>query len=1474
MQMSGSKVEHLKINGSVMVVGGGIAGIQSALDLAEMGYKVYMVEKSPAIGGTMPSLDKTFPTNDCSMCILSPKLVECGRHLNIEIFTNSEIVGVKGSPGNFRVRVRKEPRYIDIDKCTGCGECAEVCPVEISNDFEKGLANSKAIYKPYAQAYPNAYAIRKIGIAPCKANCPAGVNAQGYVALTRAGKFQEAAEIIYQDLLLPASLGRICPHPCESECSRAQKEGAISIAAIKRFLADSQPRSPLEVTDFKDDKVAIIGSGPAGLTCAFELLKKSYKATIFEALPVAGGMLAVGIPEYRLPREVLEKEINYLVSQGVEIKLNTRFGVDVTFEQLKKEGYKAVFLATGAHKNRKLGIPGEDAPQVFSGVDFLRRVNLGEKLQLGTKVAVVGGGDVAMDAARSALRLGAKEVTVYYRRSRQEVPARSEEIEAAEAEGVKFRYLIAPTRVIGGTGRRLKMECVEMELGEPDASGRRRPIPNEGSKLAEEVDTIIVAIGQEPTVECLPSGIKLTEWGSIDCDAVTLMTSLPGVFAGGEVRTGPGIAIEAIKEGKEAAESIIRYLEGRDLKTGRKHKPKVAPKPSIDRNLPRVERVALKELPLAERVTGFKEVNLGISPDEAQQEAGRCLDCGPCSECCQCKIVCKAKCIDHWQEEEYLEIDVGSVLLSPGFSEFPAEKITGYGYGKYANVVTSTQFERILSASGPFGGHLVRPSDHQEPKRIAWIQCVGSRNVQEGKDYCSSVCCMYAIKEAVIAKEHSGEDLDTTIFYMDMRSHGKDFEKYYEKAKKQGVEFIRSRIYAVTENKNKNLFIRYASENGSIKTGEFDLVVLSVGLCAPSSAEEIINAVGIEANKYGFARTKSMQPVHTSREGILAMGAFSGPKDIPETVTEASAAAIEAAQYLVEAKNSLIQTKKYPPEIDVRGQKPRIGVFVCHCGINIAGVVDVKAVVECAEKLENVVYVEDNTYTCSQDTQMKIKKIIEEERLNRVVVASCSPRTHEPLFRETLKEAGLNPFLFEMANIRDQCSWVHRNEPEAATEKARDLVRMAVAKARLLEPVETGSVPVTQKALVIGGGVSGMTAALGIASQGYPVFLIEKSNTLGGIANRLAFNHRGEPVSDFLQKLKARVLDEPLIKVYLNENIKEIKGFIGNFETVLERGETINHGVVVVATGAEEYQPKEFLYGTSNAVKTYLELEQILSTNPDAFKKLNNLVLINCVGSRNQERPYCSKVCCTQSVLLALKAKEINPDLNVFVHYRDMRTYGYAEELYLKARRKGVIFIRYDQDQQPEVVETKEGLQVKVQDHVLGDTLVISADLIGLAAAAVANPENEKLAKFLKVPLNEDGFFLEAHMKLRPVDFNTDGVFLCGLAHSPKPMVEALVQGKAAAARACSVLNKKAIMAGGLTAQVNTSICSGCGTCASICPAQAIEIDRNDNIAKVNETLCKGCGTCAASCRSHAIDVRGFRSCQIVAMLEEMDKVG
>lgn len=1306
------------------------------------------------------------------------------------------------------------------------------------------------------------------------------MNAHAYVALTGKGKYKEAMDVILRNLPFPGAIGRICPHPCESACRRGEVEAPVSICALKRFVADQVDIEDLPIPEIEklDEKVAIIGAGPAGLTAAHSLALEGYQVTVFEALPVAGGMLRVGIPDYRLPPEVLEKEIRAVTRLGVEIKFNTALGRDITMDELRAQGFKAIYLAIGAHKSMRLNIDNEDAEGVVHGVDFLRQVNLGEITKLEGNAVIVGGGDVAIDAARCALRVGAEKVSILYRRSREEMPARENEVEDALAEDIEIQFLTAPKKVVTTANKVSGIECVKMELGEPDASGRRRPVEVPSSEFVVETNLVIPAIGQAPDSSFLAetAGVALSPKGTIEADDVTFATNVDGVFAGGDGQTGPWIAIGAVAAGKEAAISISRYLKGEDLRAGREHVE--VPQENfraIPEDIEKRPRAEMATLPMAERKTSFVEVEQGLTEEQAKAEAEKCLNCMTCCECYQCVEACKAEAIDHSMQPETVTLDVGSIIAAPGFKSFDPSRFDTYSYANHPNVITSMEFERILSAGGPFQGHLIRPSDHKEPGKIAWLQCVGSRDINQcDNGYCSGVCCMYAIKEAVIAREHSKGPLDTALFFMDMRTYGKEFEQYYNRAKEGGVRFERCRVHSIDPVVGSDdLELRYATEDGRVEKENFDMVVLSIGLEPATGVAELAERLGIELDHYKFAKTSSFAPVSASCPGIYACGAFQEPKDIPCSVMEASAAAGAAASRLAEARHTLVKEKTFPEERDISAEETRIGVFVCKCGINIAGVVDVPKVAEYAETLPNVVYVQQNLFSCSQDAQDQLCEVIKEQNLNRVVVASCSARTHEPLFQETMRNSGLNKYLFEMTNIRDQCSWVHANDPDAATEKAKDLVRMAASRASIIEPLPMPSVSVTPVGLVVGGGVAGMVCALTIARQGFKVHIVEEKDRLGGQALKIKNSWKGESVPEYVSKLVDDVTGHENVEVHLNAKIKEVSGFVGNFETTIGLNgagdaKKIEHGIVVLATGAHSIKPDEYLYGKNDRVFRWHELDEAWESDP--VKNATSAVFIQCVGSREPERPHCSKICCTFSIQKAVELKKRNPDLNIYILYRDIRTYGEREDLYREARNRGVIFVRYDLENKPVVKDDGGALDVTVMDPVLQRPIILRPDFITLATG-IESHGLEELAQLFKVPLSQDNFFLEVHMKLRPVDFAVDGAFVCGLAHFPKPIEESIAQAQAAAARAATILAQKDIEVEGVISSVDQALCRGCGKCVEVCPFGApelIELKDGIMVSHVREAMCKGCGACAVVCPTGAAAIRHFTDMQVLTMVE------
>jgi heterodisulfide reductase subunit A-like polyferredoxin len=1017
-----------------------------------------------------------------------------------------------------------------------------------------------------------------------------------------------------------------------------------------------------------------------------------------------------------------------------------------------------------------------------------------------------------------------------------------------------------------------------MELGEPDSSGRRRPVPVPGSEYDLDIDQLIPAIGQQPDLAALEdvTGIQFSRWGTIEVDDVTYATDREGVFAGGDVQTGPWVAIGAIAAGREAAESIVRYLDGADMVTGREpikyENPVYRP---IPENEPHQARAHMPELALEKRQGNFKEVELGYDEVVGQAEAGRCLNCGYCSECLQCVDACMANAIDHSQQLEEKVLGVGSVILSPGSEPFdPSLYEQFYHYRSNPNVMTSLEFERILSASGPTMGHLQRPSDSQEPKKIAWLQCVGSRDSNKcGNGYCSSVCCMYAVKDAMIAKEHATGDLDCAIFNMDMRTFGKDYEKYYLRAReKEGVRFIKARVHTIDEiGADKELHIRYADETGQMQDEAFDMVVLSVGLQVPEQVAKLARRLNVALDRYNFTVSHPFAPVETSRPGVYACGVFQEAKDIPSSVTEASAAAGAAGAHLAPVRNTMTKELVLPEERDIAKEDPRIGVFVCNCGVNISGVVDVKAVEEYARSLPNVVFAGQNLFTCSQDSQDQMRDTIDELGLNRIVVAACTPKTHEGIFMDTLQKSGLNKYLFEMANIRNQDSWVHTDDPEAATAKANELVRMAVARANTLQSLDEKKIPVNHKALVVGGGIGGMNAALGMAQQGFEVFLIEKEERLGGMALRLKKTIEGAQIQPYIADLVRRVQSHEKIQVLTKSLIVGFTGFKGNFTTEILVGpgmyeRKIEHGVVILATGATEYRPTEFLYGQDERVMTQIELADHLETLDPGT--LSQVVMIQCVGSRNDHNPNCSRICCQNAVKNALHIKKDHPDARVIILYRDIRTYGLLEEYYKQAREAGVLFVRYSPDELPQVEAADEGLLVTFKDHILERPVRLQSDLLVLSAGVDAQ-DTEELASIMKLARNAEGFFMEAHVKLRPVDMATDGIFVCGTAHSPKLISETIAQARAAASRATTFLSESHITLSAVTATVEGDRCASCLVCVRSCPYGVPRINA-DGVSEIDEALCHGCGVCASECPAKAIELNWYEDDQILCKVDAL----
>jgi heterodisulfide reductase subunit A len=853
-------------------------------------------------------------------------------------------------------------------------------------------------------------------------------------------------------------------------------------------------------------------------------------------------------------------------------------------------------------------------------------------------------------------------------------------------------------------------------------------------------------------------------------------------------------------------------------------------------------------------------------------------------KCGICESVCKNNAIDFTQTAEKMEIKVGAVILAPGIEAYTPKVGNEYGYGRMQNVVTSMDFERLLCATGPYEGEILRASDKKHPHKIAWIQCIGSRQVNpkgDGNSYCSAVCCTYTQKQVILTKDHDAE-AECTIFHNDIRSYGKDFERFFQRTEKlPGIRFFRSYTTVVKEDpKTKNVTIRYSTPDEGVKEEEFEMVVLSVGLNPPSEAQSLADEFGIKLNAHDFCDTNPANPMETSRPGVFISGAFNGPTDIPESVFMASGASSQCGEMLDYRRGKLTEEKVFPAERDVSKEPPRIGVFVCHCGANIGRIVNVPSTVEYALTLPNVVYAQEQLFSCASNSAREITDITKEKGLNRVVIAACSPRTLEPLFRETLREAGINQYYFEMGNIREHNSWVHSKEKEDALDKAKDIIRMSVARAAHLAPLKEFDLPVNKEALVVGGGIAGMTCALSIANQGHEVHLLEKESNLGGMALKVHETLEGLDVQAYLQDLIKKVYAHPSIHVYTDASILEAAGYVGNFTTRVksERGiREIKHGAAVIATGANVYKPTEYLYGTDDRVMTHLELEERVHNGDEKIKNAKNLVMIQCVGCRNEDRNYCSRICCGESIKNALKLKELNPKMDIYILFRDIRTYGFREDYYREAANREVKFIRYEPQDKPlvEAGESQEGqpiLKVTATDYILGNKLEIEADFVALAAAIVPAAGSKETAQQFKVSLGQDGFFQEAHVKLRPVEFAADGVYLCGMAHYPKHITETINQAYGAAGRVLTLLSHDTVVASGSVCEVNEKKCMGCGTCAAVCTYGSIEMRKTANGMKaiVNPILCKGDGLCNAKCPTGAIQLKHFTDKGLFAQIDAM----
>ncbi len=864
------------------------------------------------------------------------------------------------------------------------------------------------------------------------------------------------------------------------------------------------------------------------------------------------------------------------------------------------------------------------------------------------------------------------------------------------------------------------------------------------------------------------------------------------------------------------------------------------------------------------------------------------IERGPyCDDCGKCVRVCPTQAIDLDEPVRIEQIRVGAVILAMGYKIFDPTPLEEFGYGRYQNVVTPMQYERLASRSGPTEGNVARLSDGRIPNKIAWLQCIGSRD--QDHPYCSSICCMFATKEAMLAKQRV-PGVECHIFVMDERAFNKEYTKYYERARDQhGVKYTRCRVSAIREDPvTKDLILRYPDASGDLVDECFEMVVLATGMEPPARSAELAGILGVSLNEYGFCETDKFQPLQTSQPGVYVAGAFQSPKEIAETVFDAAGAAGEVMRIFHDALGGapvpreypfLCQTGALPPEKEVNGLAPRTGVFVCGCGPVISEVVDIEEAAQYAASLPGVAHAATVPLACFPEGVAQIKNQIAEHDLNRVVVAACSHRTHESLFQRTVREAGINPYLMELANIREHCAWVHDWQPERATRKAKELIRMAAYRVSRMQPIRRIPIQPVRRALVLGGGVSGMTAALTLADAGQDVTLVEMSDALGGNLRYIYYLAEGLNPHRLLRDLVNRIRGNHRIDVLLRSQLKSMSGSIGRFRSVIETWPTsdtpttteVEHGAIVVATGGREGTTRKYLYGQDPRVVTQLQLEDWIAHQPEKVANLRHLVMVQCVESDEVGYFYCSRTCCTSTMKNAIRVKMLNPDCQVTVLYKDIITYGFREQYYTEARRRGVLFIRYADERLPLVDLVDGELEVSVTDPSLDlRPYKLKPDLISLSMPVVPSDLTAQLAGKLKLPLSSEGFFLEADLKMRPMDFVAEGIYLCGMAHYPRFIEESISSAQAAAGRALTILSQSPLYVGGVIAEVDPEKCVGCLTCVRTCPFSIPHLlyDRAGvgdlgGHAWIDPAICQGCGTCTGECPAAAIELVNYRDADV-----------